>query len=776
MHTGVLRWSCFFAFLSALVLPPQALAQQPTDYDSGDPTAEEQYILELINRARSNPVAEGTRLGININEGLNPARTVVARPPLAMNKTLLGTARAHSNDMFNRNFFAHTNPDGVGPFERIDAAGYVGNSLGENIAFTSSLNGIPLEDFLMRDPNYPGRGHRVNLLDIYSQSSFVFREIGVGLKSGTTGDGDKSLLTQDFGRAAVGPFLLGVVYVDTNQNGFYDVGEGVSGVSVVPDSGAYRATTGVAGAFAFPVATSGVINVTASGGGLPAPLSARIALSGENVKVDFTPTGVIRRDPNVETIAVLKGPVTNLAGATYSVLGGPESGPFAGTILEGSKSTAVILAGDGSVRLRTGGAAPGLVSSVITKLGVPSGDVVRATLKVGAGGVTALDNEMLIGGLTSGPAIIVARKGQDVANLPNVKVKTILHIDGTGPQYFFLATLGGAVTTKTDSALCVALGDGSVRVVMQEGQTFGQHTGISIISALVNFPGTLGEGRWRAKSDAFGVRVTYLDRNQQCFTVPATAASPADWLPWVATLDPVSGGLIKTLGFPGFGPSGVAAVVTLKSGASTIPVASDTMVIRQAAGNITTILAVEGSPAPDAAGVDIPNSKFRTFGTPVCGADGRVAFTATLSGVIGTTGIWYAPDGNTNALRQLARAGQPAPGGGKFAAFTQLAFADEPGGTPWFTGTLAADRTLGITAANNACIWALGSNGEVQRVLRTGQDITVKGVTRTLASFTTFTAGVDSTGAAHAYNANGQLTIRATFKDRTVALLRVTAP
>ena len=33
---------------------------------------EEQLVIELINRARANPAAEAARLGIDLNEGLQP--------------------------------------------------------------------------------------------------------------------------------------------------------------------------------------------------------------------------------------------------------------------------------------------------------------------------------------------------------------------------------------------------------------------------------------------------------------------------------------------------------------------------------------------------------------------------------------------------------------------------------------------------------------------------------------------------------------------------------
>jgi hypothetical protein len=54
-------------------LEPRQLmsAVAPTDY--------EQYMLELLNRARANPAAEAARHGIDLNEGL-PAGTISTTP------------------------------------------------------------------------------------------------------------------------------------------------------------------------------------------------------------------------------------------------------------------------------------------------------------------------------------------------------------------------------------------------------------------------------------------------------------------------------------------------------------------------------------------------------------------------------------------------------------------------------------------------------------------------------------------------------------------------
>jgi uncharacterized protein YkwD len=262
-------------------------------YDSGDPTNEEQLVLEMINRARSDPVAEGRRLGIDIKEGLTAEQQTLVgpRPPLAMSKILLGTARSHSRDMHDRNFFSHTNPDGQTFADRITNAGYhwmMGGTIGENIAASSSATAAQLEDALMIDTGVAGRGHRVNLLDI--RRDRVFREVGPGFFSGTAPNpsGFKDFITQDLGAVdGTAPFALGVVYRDSNGNKFYDPGEGLAGVTVRPDQGTFFAVTSNSGGYAFPTGSSGSITVTASGGGLPSPVSRMTALAGNNVKVDF---------------------------------------------------------------------------------------------------------------------------------------------------------------------------------------------------------------------------------------------------------------------------------------------------------------------------------------------------------------------------------------------------------------------------------------------------------------------------------------------------------
>src|SRR4051812_35771389 len=73
-------------------------AVAPTDY--------EQYMLELLNRARANPAVEAARYGIDLNEGLSAGTiSTVAKQPLAMNAYVVDAARGHSQWMIDNDVF-----------------------------------------------------------------------------------------------------------------------------------------------------------------------------------------------------------------------------------------------------------------------------------------------------------------------------------------------------------------------------------------------------------------------------------------------------------------------------------------------------------------------------------------------------------------------------------------------------------------------------------------------------------------------------------------------
>jgi uncharacterized protein YkwD len=245
------------------------LQAAPAPYSHGDPSDLEQYMLELINRARTNPALEGRFLD-QINTSYSKQSRAdhpeyftnlpgefsayPAVPPLAFNPALLRTSREHSADMLSNNYFAHDTPSGLTPFNRMSNAGYAYGTAGENITgmgcssasdVLESHYGLMVDCYNINDVA-EHLGHRLNLLDA------DFKEVGIGF-AGTHDHGDG---TQDFGSQHSNPlcFLVGVVYRDRNSNGQYDPGEGVSNVLVTPNVGGNTALTSSSGGYAVPIA------------------------------------------------------------------------------------------------------------------------------------------------------------------------------------------------------------------------------------------------------------------------------------------------------------------------------------------------------------------------------------------------------------------------------------------------------------------------------------------------------------------------------------------
>lgn len=297
--------------LAALVLASYTSIAQPSQvYSHGDPTPDEQYMLELINRARANPTEEGIRLMdtedpsvqaaysyFNINKAATKQAftTYPQRPPLAFHPALIQAARVHTADMVANNFQGHVGSNGSTLDQRYAAVGYVPQGQwGENVsAYSNSVwyghCGLNVD---WGTQNQIDLGHRSNIMNF---KGAVYTEIGIGitktsggLQQGTVGP---YVITQDFGIRTV-RYITGVVYNDKNGNGFYDVGEGLEGVRVEPSRGTYYAVTSTSGGYAIPFTGSGSVTIVASGGPLTAPITQQASFGSDNIKIDFVPASL----------------------------------------------------------------------------------------------------------------------------------------------------------------------------------------------------------------------------------------------------------------------------------------------------------------------------------------------------------------------------------------------------------------------------------------------------------------------------------------------------
>ena len=324
-----------------------------TLYSIGDPTNDEQYYLELINRARANPTAEGIRLatttdtqvlgayasfGVNLVLMQAQFALIPAQPPLSMNAVLTTAARAHSQNMLQNNYQGHNGPDGsLSTRLQSYTSGANGWSIGENVyaysksvwyghaAFQVDWGGSVATGGMQSPP-----GHRNNI------HSATFREVGIGVVLGSNGGSGgvgPQLVTQDFGtRGGLLPFVTGVVYRDLNGNGFYNPGEGVGGVTVNVSNSSYHAVTANSGGYSVPVPGNGSYTVSFSGGSVPTHQQSVTVIGSQNVKADYLAVG--SAPPPAGTLGNI---------STRSMVGTGENVLIGGFIVTGSQTKKVIL-------------------------------------------------------------------------------------------------------------------------------------------------------------------------------------------------------------------------------------------------------------------------------------------------------------------------------------------------------------------------------------------------------------------------------------------------
>lgn len=104
-------------------------------------------------------------------ELVNDVRAERGLPPFQWDEKLARSARKHSQDMVDRSFFSHTNPDGESPFDRMREAGISYRAAAENIA-AGQPDAASVLDSWMNSP-----GHKQNILGNY-------RYLGVGVAFG----------------------------------------------------------------------------------------------------------------------------------------------------------------------------------------------------------------------------------------------------------------------------------------------------------------------------------------------------------------------------------------------------------------------------------------------------------------------------------------------------------------------------------------------------------------------------------------------------------------
>lgn len=289
------------------VWPIESLESR-TLLSTATPTPEEQFMLELINRARATPGVEAERYKIALNEGL-PAHTLStsARQPLAFNLNLISSARQHSQWMLSAKSFSHSGANGSTPNARMNSAGYLNISAwAENLGWAGRRLNTPaaadmvaeLQRRLFVDVNVGGRGHRVNML------RDNMKEIGVGVAAGDFNGFHSTMTTADFAASGSSVFLTGVAYTDSiKRNQFYNVGEGLGGITITAtrsDGKVFTTTTWSSGGYTLPL-TAGTFTLRASNNLFP-PKTSTITIKDRNAKMDFLPVALVDKSAPTATL------------------------------------------------------------------------------------------------------------------------------------------------------------------------------------------------------------------------------------------------------------------------------------------------------------------------------------------------------------------------------------------------------------------------------------------------------------------------------------------
>ena len=258
--------------------------------DGQDPEPGEQKMLWFMNRARTDPTAEGiwlanisdpnvayarTYFGVDLAVLQSAFASLDAKPPAAFDIRLHDASVLHSEALIARDAQDHT-----GQFDKVYASGFNCNG-GRASVFSytrSPLHGHAALNIDwgsgtpdgMQDPP----GHRYAIMGVGGGSAGL---TNVGLALVPVANQALRVGPLVFSGAycqARSPdynrFIVGTVWDDLDLDDEYDEGEGLDGVMIAPDHGTYYAITGASGGYAIPVTSPGAYTVTFSGGELNA--------------------------------------------------------------------------------------------------------------------------------------------------------------------------------------------------------------------------------------------------------------------------------------------------------------------------------------------------------------------------------------------------------------------------------------------------------------------------------------------------------------------------
>lgn len=253
------------------------------------PTAREQYLLELVNRARKDPTAEAARQGVDLQTDLKNGKVISTgeKQAVAFNEALISGAQDQAQWMIDNDTLAH-NGD-LTPVERLDKYNWDRGgegAWGENVGMFATSGAITDKQAVdqLHAGLYKSSDHRYNMFGDWHE------EAGFGVAQGDWAGMRNGFATTEMFGSTEKTYLLGVAYNDKDGDQFYTPGEGRAGIKVVAvnrDTGeTFTTTTWDAGGYQMEV-ERGRYEVTFSGGDLASPVTTRIDVGDQNEKLDL---------------------------------------------------------------------------------------------------------------------------------------------------------------------------------------------------------------------------------------------------------------------------------------------------------------------------------------------------------------------------------------------------------------------------------------------------------------------------------------------------------
>lgn len=393
------------------------------------------------------------------------------------------------------------------------------------------------------------------------------------------------------------------------------------------------------------------------------------------------------------------------------------------------------------------------------------------SLRVGVGNVTKTNATGIWRVSANGTTSLLARAGSTAPGAAGALFSSFTNLIAGEAGVAFTATLASGtsnVTSSNNTGLWAQNGAGNLVLVARTGASptptlsalslFNVVAGLNAHSRHFNNSGSLLMLA-RFGTGPLGIYKANFPSFSLNSTTPVAAVSSA--APGIA------GGILGTISNPILNESGAVAFLGTFSGNGVVS-GNNTGIFRYTNGGAGSLLVRTGVVGSD-------GRIFSTLSSPILNDSGRIAFTGVLKTGAGdvtktnASGIWTISSNNT--LSTVMRSGDAAPGlnGALFASFNEMACPEENSNGQQagvaFIATLATGPG-GVTTSNNVGLWIASTPASTPAlVIRKGDSFSVRGVAKTISSFTLFSASPTTSGARRSFNSIGELIFKLSFTD-----------